>query len=191
MKTAILALALAGLLASGCDDGSDASTRGCDATNTTAAPADGLIKAFSLPGSGVNSGVVFGPAAAAPTFTTDGALRINVEFAERDELFILPFRAQGPQGIPRKNIDDRAAHAELAATLHLGFADVAGLLQLGEKLLAIDVRVFDEGQPMTGQPLGRGEWLLGGTRGREDYARETTAKLVQRGKAFRRGLGIG
>ena len=69
---------LTGLLVAGCDDGSTASSRGCNATNTTLAPADGLIKAFSIPGSGVMNGVVAGPATAAPTFTTDGALRIEV-----------------------------------------------------------------------------------------------------------------
>jgi hypothetical protein len=52
---------------------------GCNATNTTAAPADGLITAFSVPNSGVQNGVIAGPAEAAPIFTTDGALRIRVD----------------------------------------------------------------------------------------------------------------
>jgi hypothetical protein len=78
MKITIVALTLAGLLVSGCDDGSDASTRGCTASNTTAAPADGVITAFSVPGSGVLSEFVGAPASSAPAFTADGTLHITV-----------------------------------------------------------------------------------------------------------------
>ena len=50
--------------------------------------------------------------------------------------------------VPRKNIDHRAAHAELAAALHLRLARVAGLLQLREKLLAIEMRILHQLQPL-------------------------------------------
>jgi hypothetical protein len=80
MKTIILALTLVGLFASGC--GSDpvpgVNAPGCGPSNTMAAPADGLITAFTSPGGGVEASVPVGPAGAAPTFTTDGALHIMV-----------------------------------------------------------------------------------------------------------------
>jgi hypothetical protein len=80
MKTTILALTLVGLFASGC--GSDAvpgvNAPGCGPSNTMAAPGDGRITAFSSPGGGVEATVPVGPASAAPTFTTDGALHIMV-----------------------------------------------------------------------------------------------------------------
>ncbi|MDB4980548.1 MAG: hypothetical protein JWM82_1300 [Myxococcales bacterium] len=81
MKIMILALTLAGSFASGCggDGGSDASTLGCNASNTTAAPADGLITAFNIPGGGVQADVPVGPAEAAPSFTTNGALHITLD----------------------------------------------------------------------------------------------------------------
>jgi hypothetical protein len=81
MKTIILTLTLtlplAGLVATGCDNKDSA--RGCDLSNTTPAPADGLITAFSSPGSAVQAVVPAGPASSAPTFTTDGALRIMAD----------------------------------------------------------------------------------------------------------------
>jgi hypothetical protein len=51
---------------------------GCGPSNTTAAPADGLIAAFSVPGGGVQAAVAVGPAESKPMFTTDGELHITV-----------------------------------------------------------------------------------------------------------------
>jgi hypothetical protein len=80
MKNTILALTLTGLLVSACDDGSpDASTLGCNAANTVPAPADGVITAFSVPGSGVQAEVVDAPASEAPSFTADGTLHITAD----------------------------------------------------------------------------------------------------------------
>jgi hypothetical protein len=79
MKLTILALTLVGVLVSACDDGGPAaSTLGCTASNTTAAPADGVISAFSVPGSGVQSEIISSNPAAAPAFTADGTLHITV-----------------------------------------------------------------------------------------------------------------
>jgi hypothetical protein len=80
MKITILALTLTGLLASGCDGGSpDPTTLGCTAANTNPAPADGVITAFSVPGSGVQSEVDGAPASEAPAFTADGTLHITAD----------------------------------------------------------------------------------------------------------------
>lgn len=96
MKTMILALTLVGLFAPGC--GTNVPSRfgpGCFPSNTTAAPADGLITAFTVPGGGVEGGVAVGPAKSAPKFTTDGALHITVDapvISTRQVLLVdLPF----------------------------------------------------------------------------------------------------
>jgi hypothetical protein len=80
MKLTSLSLTLVVVvLASGCDDGSpDPSTLGCTAAHTTPASPDGVISAFSVPGGGVKSEVIVGPATAAPSFTADGTLHITV-----------------------------------------------------------------------------------------------------------------
>jgi hypothetical protein len=80
MKTMILALTFVGLFAPGCDnDSAPAVAPGCGPSNTVAAPADGLVTAFTSPGGGVEAAVAVGPAGSKPAFTTDGALHIIVD----------------------------------------------------------------------------------------------------------------
>jgi hypothetical protein len=97
MKTMILTLTLVGLFAPGCGNDEPAGVGpGCGPSNTTAAPADGLITAFTVPGAGVLAGVAVGPPESAPTFTTNGELHITVNapvISTRQVLLVdLPFR---------------------------------------------------------------------------------------------------
>jgi hypothetical protein len=70
---------------------------GCNQSNTVAAPADGLITAFTAPDAGVQSWVPTGQAAAAPTFTTDGALRILVDAPVLSTVQVLVVDAPFPE----------------------------------------------------------------------------------------------
>ncbi len=93
--------------------------------------------------------------------------------------------------VPRKNIDDRPAHAELAPALHLGLARVAGVEQLAEDGLAVKVRVFHQWNPTLLQQFGLGQRLLQRALGGEDDARETGAEPGQRGQPLRGGFRVG
>ena len=73
-----------------------------------------------------------------------GALGVDVEIAQGNQLFVLPLGAQRAKRVPRKDIDDGTADAELAAALHLRFAGIPGFLQLMENFIAIESRIFDQ-----------------------------------------------
>ena len=75
----------------------------------------------------------------------DRALGIDIKFTQGDEFLVLPFGTEGTISIPREDIDDGAADAELATLTDLRFAGIARRFQLaGGMESRVEVGVFDQ-----------------------------------------------
>jgi len=87
--------------AAGCLEALSDCAVGCGPSNTTIAPANGVITTFDGPGGSVaitdvSAVVPLGPASSAPTFTTEGALRItlNAPATSEEQVLVVDFAFQ-------------------------------------------------------------------------------------------------